>query len=243
MTEVTLYARMRPHDPKGGQPHKKMVLAPLNMTFHAGKFIPLQPKIAARLRQYLERQYPEDDTSRPCLYQVVSKKQMDAILAREAADVALKKRAEMLGINPDELRRMERQSRQTLEMPSNEFDQDRADRLRYRQPTELEIIAAQATEASHAKELQELQAKKIEDERVAAKARAFAASKEAASKTVIEGFDDEEYETSGTEEGEGEESELWGSMKEELEPDPKTNEQPGKTEYSPSEIDDLLGGK
>lgn len=131
----SLFARLRPYDPKGGQPHKKIMLAPLNMTFHAGKFIQLPPAIANKLKAYLEEQYPEDDVTRPCAYQIVGYGEMKRIMNRERQLDAMKAKAAAAGMTLAEYRRLERQNR------VESFDFEREERLNNRGATPLEAMA------------------------------------------------------------------------------------------------------
>lgn len=196
-----LFARLRPHDPRGGQPHKKIAIAPLNMTFRAGKFLALPPKIATRFKAYLEQQYPEQDSSRPCAYQIVTSEEMRRIVKKEHDELQLKQRAAAMGMSIDEMRRIERQSKAY----DGNYDFDRADRIRNRPKTELELMAEEIKEAEKPTSIvseieQEQKAEEAELQKNITKqsskeeknANAAAITSSFAGKTEIEGYDEED---------------------------------------------------
>ena len=135
------YARLRPWDPKGGQPHKDTSLAMMGMKCKAGKFFPIPKKIEKKFREYLADQFPEGDTSRPCLYQVVTEQEMKRIISREQQQLALKQRAAAMGMTMDEMRRLERQSKPE-DRSFDVFDHGRTERLRNRPLSDMEQMAA-----------------------------------------------------------------------------------------------------
>jgi hypothetical protein len=92
-----LYARLKPYSPEKGQPHRQIVLAPLSLRFHEGVFVELPSTIAARLRSYLEEQYPEGDTSRPVLYQICEEAEMLRIVRIESEQAQREKEEALLG--------------------------------------------------------------------------------------------------------------------------------------------------
>lgn len=124
---MRIFARLKPYSPEKGQPHKQIMLSALGMRFQEGVFIELPEKIATRLQGYLEQQYPDGDTTRPCLYQVVSEKEMEKIIEVEAEQAQREKEVALLGASARRQPRIEKSTDRSV--------------VRDRQPSLLEQLA------------------------------------------------------------------------------------------------------
>lgn len=243
-----LFARLKPHNPKGGQPHKSVTLAPLNgLKFIAGKFNRLHPAIALDAKEYLEDQFLDDDPAKPCLYQVVNEEEMRKILRREKAVKERERRALAMGLSLDEMRRLEREEKQFMK-GFDEVDLGRSERLRNRPKTALEKMADKLKgdtrgESKIAKIARQEQEEKdaLELAREEARQKANEAPQE-----DVESF---------------QEDDLWNEMEGELQEDPEQlaieeddeiefvssepetqEEPPPKKPQTRKEVDDLLSG-